>query len=463
MSWREAIPQGIAPVLVLLVACLVLLLREVILRRAMARDPVTGALTLEALRARVRPMLRHRRTRHGAMFMIKVVHQAELSAMFDIAGNQALQAMVAGRLREVAPDCLVARYGWYSFLVWAADTDRWAARELAPHIVEQLSWPYEMNGQPLLVEFRVSVALYPDHGMLFEEVERGLLLAQINREEGAAESAWTMFEPAMLERQRHFRGLEHDLRVALASSSMDQFEVVFQPIWDSTTSSILGCEALLRWHHPLQGDISPALAIELAERTGLIVPLGAWMLETACAHAAQWPASWQVHVNLSVRQMQSAALTAQVAHALAASRLPPERLVLEITESVFISQYDRHVTTMNSLRARGIGIALDDFGVGYSSLTHLRKLPLDCVKLDRGFLVDIETDMVNRDVVLAVLVMCRSLGLSVVAEGVETAEQRRILDALGCHTMQGFLMGRPRSAADILELATACATEAAAA
>jgi len=451
VGFSDLVGQKGGQFLAFLVVCGLFVCREFMLRRRAARDSLTGALTFDALRRRVQPTLQ-RRTQHGAMFLIQVVHHAELSAMLDIADSQVLQAMVADRLRHVAPDCLVARYASYSFLVWASDTDRWAARELAPHIIEQLSWPYEMHGQPLLVEFRLAVALYPDHGSSIEELERSLLLAMLHVEEDS-ESAWTMFEPAMLERQRHFRGLEHDLRVALASSSMDQFEVYFQPLWDSPSSAIKGCEALLRWRHPLQGDISPALVIELAERTGLIVPLGAWVLETACSHAAAWPPSWQLHVNLSVRQMYSAALPVQVAHALAASRLPANRLVLEITESVFISQYDRHVATMNSLRARGIGVALDDFGVGYSSLTHLRKLPLDWVKLDRGFIGDIETDAVSRDVVLSVLVMCRALGLTVVAEGVETAGQRKILDALGCHLMQGFLLGRPAPASEIRELA----------
>lgn len=452
MGWSDLVGQRGVSALLLLVICVLFLCRELVLRRRMARDSLTGALTVDALHRRIQPSLQRGREQPGAMFLIQVVHHAELSAMLDIADNKALQAMVADRLRHVAPDCLVARYASYSFLVWASDTDRWAARELAPHIIEQLSWPYEMHGQPLLVEFRLAVALYPDHGSSIEELERSLLLAMLHVEEDS-ESAWTMFEPAMLERQRHFRGLEHDLRVALASSSMEQFEVFLQPLWDSPTATIKGCEALLRWRHPTQGEISPALVIELAERTGLIVPLGAWVLETACSHAADWPGSWQLHVNLSVRQMYSAALPVQVNHALAASRLPPNRLVLEITESLFISQYDRHVATMNSLRARGIGVALDDFGVGYSSLTHLRKLPLDWVKLDRGFIADIETDAVSRDVVLSVLVMCRALGLTVVAEGVETAGQRKILDALGCHLMQGFLLGRPSPAQDIRDLA----------
>jgi len=448
VGWIDQIGRNAVFASVLLVVCALFVCREVVLRRKWSRDTLTGAFTMDALRRRIGSSLRDG---PGAAFLVQVVHHAELSALLDIAENQALQAMVADRLRHVAPDCLVARYDSSSFLVWASDTDRWAASELAPHIVEQLSWPYDMRGQPLLVEFRLAVALCPDHGSSLEELERSLLLGMLHVEEDS-ESAWTMFEPDMLERQRHFRGLEHDLRMALASSSMDQFEVYFQPLWDSSSSVIKGCEALLRWHHPSQGDISPALVIELAERTGLIVPLGAWVLESACSHAAHWPSSWLLHVNLSVRQMYSAALPMQVDHALSVSRLPPKRLVLEITESLFISQYERHVATMNSLRARGISVALDDFGVGYSSLTHLRRLPLDWVKLDRGFLADIETDEVSRDVVRSVLAMCRALGLSVVAEGVETPGQREVLDALGCHLMQGFLLSKPSPAREIRNL-----------
>lgn len=237
-------------------------------------------------------------------------------------------------------------------MVWAPDLDPRSARDVAPEVLDALSQPYELRGQPLIVGFRLSGALYAQHGACFDELERSLHIAMLHLDESAG-AAWNMFEPSMLEHQRHYQGLEHDLRVALVSSSMDQFEVCYQPVCDSVTGTIYGCEALLRWHHPVHGDVSPALVIELAERTGLIVPLGAWVLETACSRAITWPAAWRLHVNVSVRQMYADELPAQVALALAASRLSAQRLVLEITESLFIQQYERHVATLNGMRAKG--------------------------------------------------------------------------------------------------------------
>lgn len=427
------------PGLAIVAICVVFIFREYRLRRRLARDASTHALTPDSLRDKVQASIG--RVGQGAVFLVKLIHHPALSAMLSVEDNRALLAMVAERLQQQSDDFLVARHASDSFMVWAPATHAWEISEFAPHILEQLAWPYDLRGQPLIVDFRLAAAVYPDHGDSFDELERGVQIALMHMDEDGAH--WNVFEPAMLERQRHFQGLEHDLRVALASSSMDQFEIHYQPVFDTDTGNVEGCEALLRWHHPVHGNVSPAIAIELAERTGLIVQLGAWVLDTACARAVTWPAHWRLHVNLSVRQMYAEELPMQVAHTLANTRLAPHRLVLELTESVFILQYERHVATLNGLRARGVQVALDDFGVGYSSLTHLRRLPIDWVKVDRSFIAELESDTVSQELVSALLGMCRALGLLVVAEGIETEAQRDILSRLGCRYMQGFLLGRP--------------------
>ena len=451
MGLDDLVRQCLLPGMALIAICVVFfLIRERRLRSRLARDSSTNALTPDSLRDRAQSAMG--RVGQGAVFLVKLIHHPALSAMLAVEDNRALLAMVAERLQQQSEDFLVARYASDSFLIWAPAAHAWEIPEFGPHILEQLSWPYELRGQPLIVDFRLAAAVYPDHGDSFDELERGVQIAFMQMEEDGPH--WNVFEPAMLERQRHYQGLEHDLRVALASSSMDQFEIHYQPVFDTRTGNIEGCEALLRWHHPVHGNVSPAIAIELAERTGLIVALGAWVLDTACARAVTWPPHWRLHVNLSVRQMYADELPMQVAHTLANTRLAPHRLVLEITESVFILQYERHVATLNGLRARGVQVALDDFGAGYSSLTHLRRLPIDWVKVDRGFIAELESDTVSQEVVSALMGMCRALGLMVVAEGIETEAQRDILSRLGCRYMQGFLLGRPVPAHQIRVLAS---------
>ncbi|EWM40607.1 EAL domain protein [Bordetella holmesii 35009] len=212
------------------------------------------------------------RVGHGAIFLVKLIHHPALSAMLAVEDNRALLAMVAARLEQQSDDFLVARYASDSFLIWAPAVQAQEIPEFAPHILEQLSWPYELRGQPLIVDFRVAAAAYPDHGDSFDELERGVQISFMQMDVDGPH--WNVFEPAMLERQRHYQGLEHDLRVALASSSMDQFDIHYQPVFDTRTGNIEGCEALLRWQHPVHGNVSPGIAIELAERTGLIVGLG---------------------------------------------------------------------------------------------------------------------------------------------------------------------------------------------
>ncbi len=432
--------------------------RERALRRRLTRDELTGLLSQQELHRRVRAWLGQPQgtTRRGAFFLVSFEHYAQISAMLRAGEDQALLVQVADRISLVtrALGGMAARTGTDSFTVCVPGVDEEGAAQVSSKLLADLSVPYELGARPLIAVFRIGAALYPAHGRSVEELQRCVQVAMVPLKDRGGEG-WNLFDFRLLARQRDQQGLENDLRLALTTPSMEQFELYYQPVCDSATGVVQGCEALLRWHHPVLGSVSPAVTIELAERSGLIVPLGAWILERACSQAALWPAAWRVHVNLSVKQMNEDGLVQLVSDVLAATRLSPRKLVLEITESIFILHYERHVKILNTLREMGIGVALDDFGCGYSSLNHLRHLPIDWVKIDRSFISALESDAGSREVVSALFGLCQAMHLPVVAEGVETEGQREILKSLGCRVMQGFLLGRPAPAAEIQALAAA--------
>ncbi|KGE01536.1 diguanylate cyclase [Achromobacter sp. RTa] len=442
----------------LVVMCLIFARRERLLRRRLTCDELTGVLSQQELHRRARAWLgtSGERSRRGAFFLVGFEQYAEISAMLRAGEDQALLVQVGSRLSLIARALggMVARTGADAFTVCVPEVDEEGAAQVSAKLLEDLSAPYQLGGRPLIAVFRVGAALYPEHGRSVEELQRCVQVALVPLKERGG-PGWSLFDFRMLAHQRDRQGLENDLRLALTTPAMEQFELYYQPVCDSATGVVQGCEALLRWHHPVLGSVSPAVTIELAERSGLIVPLGAWILERACTQAAQWPAAWRVHVNLSVKQMNEDGLVDLVSTVLAGARLAPRKLVLEITESIFILHYEQHVKVLNALRAKGIGVALDDFGCGYSSLNHLRSLPIDWVKIDRSFISALESDAGSREVVSALFGLCQAMHLPVVAEGVETEGQREILKSLGCRVMQGFLLGRPAPASEIQALASA--------
>ena len=426
------------------------------LRHRLTRDEATGVLSQRELQRRARLAGQAEAMPAAALFLVRFEQYAEISAMLRAGEDQALLALVAQRLSLVARALggIVGRCGLDTFTVCVPDVDEQGAAQVSTKLLEDLGASYELGGRPLIAVFRVGAALYPEHGRTVEELQRCVQVSMVPLKEREG-PGWNMFDFRLLARQQDRQGLENDLRLALTTRNMEQFELYYQPVCDSASGLVEGCEALLRWHHPVLGSVSPAVTIELAERSGLIVPLGAWILERACSQATQWPAAWRVHVNLSVKQMNEDGLVQLVADVLAETKLAARKLVLEVTESIFILHYERHVKILNTLRAKGIGVALDDFGCGYSSLNHLRHLPIDWVKIDRSFISALESDAGSREVVSALFGLCQAMHLPVVAEGVETEGQREILKALGCRVMQGFLLGRPAPAAEIQALASA--------
>ena len=257
---------------------------------------------------------------------------------------------------------------------------------------------------------------------------------------GVTESRGT--EEAPPDRARLVEGV--GLRRAL---EQEQFAVLYQPVVSLETGKMVGAEALLRWHDPQRGLIGPDQFVPLAEETGLIVPIGTWVLERACRDAAGWnevsAVPLSVSVNVSGRQLEAPGLVAAVERALGNSGLPAARLILEITETALIGDFDASLANLDALRQLGIGLAIDDFGTGYSSLSYLSRLPVDVIKIDKSFVRGLATDSAGATIVTAITTMIRTLGFRVLAEGVETHEQAAALRTMPCDLVQGFFFARP--------------------
>jgi diguanylate cyclase (GGDEF)-like protein/PAS domain S-box-containing protein len=361
-----------------------------------------------------------------------------------------LLRLVAQRLRgELGERDFAARIGGDEFAVVldAAGAPE-AIDATAAQIVETLSQPYAIDGIEVTIGASVGVALFPADGASADELTKNADLALYQaKSEGRRRHRFFQqdLQRAALER----RELEADLRGALAER---QLEVHYQPLVDISGRKVTGFEALLRWRHPTRGMIAPNDFIPIAEANGLIVPIGEWVLRTACADAANWPDEIAVAVNLSAIQFRAANLTQTVISALAQSGLAPQRLEVEITESALLADTAATAATLHALRRFGVRVALDDFGTGYSSLSHLRGFPFDKIKIDRSFVKDLAKRRDCTAIITAISSLAHSLGIATTAEGVETAEQLDFLRAQGCTQAQGFLFSPARPRADLAEL-----------
>ena len=286
--------------------------------------------------------------------------------------------------------------------------------------------------------------MYPEHGAASTLVTHAESAVRAAKATGGA--TYCFFEPRMLAGARDQRELLHDLRLAL---SLGQLELYYQPKIDAPSGEITGVEALLRWHHPQRGMVSPVVFIPMAERFGLINALGNWVIHEACRQARAWRDEglrMRVAINLSAHQLRQPDLADRIGDALVLHQINPKLLTCEITESVAMDDDDATLKVFDKLKQLGVHISIDDFGTGYSSLAYLRKLPAEELKIDRSFVLDLETSSDARAVVDAVVKLAQALGLKVVAEGVETEAQNQILRALGCDQLQGFLFAKPMSA-----------------
>lgn len=364
--------------------------------------------------------------------------------------GDALIRHVANRLREVAPGDVIARLGGDEFVLLHQFTGNLNQLERrAQTLIQQISRPYTVNGNSLLIGASVGIAVYPTHDDDAEQLLKKADLA-LYRAKADGRGACRMFEPSMGVQAIVRRELEFDLRQAVKN---DEFEINYQPIYDLAQGRFTVCEALVRWRHPKRGLLGPGEFIAVAEEIGLIVDIGKFVLKKACRECATWPDDVSVAVNISPVQFRRGDIVTSVAEALAESGLPASRLELELTESVLLQDVAFTSLTMRLLHMRQVTISLDDFGTGYSSLSYMNELPLSKVKIDRSFLAAID---VNQKALLMLRGLTRlssELGLTVVVEGVETESQLRLITtATSAQLVQGYLFSRPLPAIEVGEV-----------
>jgi predicted signal transduction protein with EAL and GGDEF domain len=356
---------------------------------------------------------------------------------------------IADRIRScLKPSDLIARLGGDEFAVIQTKVETTAdVLAFVTRIHEAIRRPYRCLGHQLSTDASIGIALAPQDGANLDQLIKNADLAMYGAK-AEGRRTYRFFVPAMDARAKARLTMEQDLRQAMVDSG---FEIHYQPLVNLHTNDVAGCEALLRWRHPSRGMVSPAEFIPVAEDTGLINDIGDWVLRTACAEAATWPAHVRLAVNVSPVQLKCATLALKIAGALAASGLEPRRLELEITEAVLIRDDEAALSILHQLRSIGVRIALDDFGTGYSSLSYLKRFPFDKIKIDRCFVADIAEASGSPVIVQAIVNIASASNMTTVAEGVETGAQREMLRALGCTEMQGYLFSAPKAARDVRE------------
>jgi diguanylate cyclase (GGDEF)-like protein len=354
-------------------------------------------------------------------------------------GDELLKA-VAGRLRHCVGDAgTVARVGGDEFAIVQTGVDQPKdAAALAQQVCEAIRAPFDINGHVVIVDVSVGISHAPTDGLepnvLLKNADMALYRAKAD-----GRGTYRFFESQMDACMHARRNLELALRSALGNN---EFELYYQPLIDLQHDDVIGCEALIRWHHPERGLVPPLEFIPLAEEIGLIIRIGEWVIRQACEDAATWPNHVKVAINLSPIQLTSPSLVSVVMNALARSRLKPERLELEITEAVLMRNTDQVLETLHQLRSLGARISMDDFGTGYSSLSYLRSFPFDKIKIDRSFIKGLP-DSDSIAIVRAVTGLAHSLSMTTTAEGVETRQQLDQVRALGCTEMQGYVFSPP--------------------
>ncbi|MBV8921331.1 bifunctional diguanylate cyclase/phosphodiesterase [Bradyrhizobium sp.] len=377
-----------------------------------------------------------------AILMLDLDRFKNVNDSLGHAAGDALLQQVAERLRSALQGAdVLARLGGDEFAIIQVECDDQHASsiDLAQRISRLIAEPFQLPGHRVEIGTSIGIAVAPEHGSRQEELLKKADLA-LYRSKSAGRNCYTLYDDAMRAELEARNTLEGDLRDAVARC---QFEVHYQPFYDIQSGRRRGLEALVRWRHPKRGLVPPDQFIPLAEETGLIVPLGEWIIRQACDDATTWPADIKLAVNLSPVQFKEAELFDVMQSALAKSGLAPERLEVEITESVLLEQAAENLAFIERLKSIGISLALDDFGTGYSSLSYLTTFPFDKIKIDKSFIRNLTERHEGYAIISSVVTLARGLNMAVTAEGVETPEQLDMLRSLGVNFAQGYLLGRP--------------------
>jgi diguanylate cyclase (GGDEF)-like protein len=391
-----------------------------------------------------------KRVRRGERLAVLYLDLDYLKRVNDTLGHPAgdrLLKGVADRLRGCVRDIdVVARLSGDEFaIIQSSINDPSDAADLAIRIRNIISEPFDLDGHQVKVDISIGVSMAPDDAAELDGLLRAADTALYDAK-NTGRGTYSFYKQEMNERMQTRGVLEQDLHSALVNGELELF---YQPVVSLQTNEIVSCEALLRWHHPERGLISPADFIPVAEEMGLIIPIGEWVLRTACAEAATWPDHVQVAVNISSTQLANKNLVNVIVGAIASSGIKPNRLELELTESILIKNTFATQATLKSLHEFGVQFAMDDFGTGYSSLGYLLSFPFNKIKIDRSFIAGLPDKKESYAIVGAIAGLARNLGMRVTAEGVETAQQLEQVRILGCTEMQGYLFSKPRPAQEI--------------
>jgi diguanylate cyclase (GGDEF)-like protein len=420
-------------------------------------DPLTGLANRALLHSHIEQALARRR-RDGSDAAVLFIDLDDFKAVNDTLGHGAGDELLCEVARRLAAVCresdLIARTGGDEFAVLLHPASVESIAATAARLLGSLRRSHVARDRVVSVSASIGAATLAD-----DDREAGHVLARADIAMYAAKRAGKatvrVFEPFMQFEVEERLNLLEDLRSAI---ERDEFVLYFQPIVRLRTQDIVGLEALLRWYHPTRGLLSPAVFMPYVEESGLIVPIGAWVLRAATAAAAKWDrahclqAPLMLSVNVSVMQLQGESFVQDVRRALDASGLPPEQLVLEVTETTLIAEPEVVARVLSELREDGIRVAIDDFGAGFSSLSHLTRLPVDVLKIDQSFIQLLDSRSEDSELVAAMCKIGRTLGFQVVAEGIETSSQLHQLDRMGCDYGQGYLLGYPAPGHDVDDL-----------
>lgn len=406
-------------------------------------DPLTGLPNRALARLRFEQAAQDAE-RSGRQLALMVLDLDHFKVVNDSLGHpvgDALLQAVAQRLQALLRSAdTLSRFGGDEFLILLTGLEEGAhASRVAAEVVQALSDPFELGGVSVNCGGSVGVALFPADARAFDELVKRADMAMYRAKE-SGRNGFQFFDDSLHKAVQQQLGLDADMRQALAQG--DQFFLAYQPQFHLATGACVGVEALIRWRHPTRGLVSPAQFIPQAERSGFIVPLGAWVLDAACQQASAWRdqgVNLRISVNVSSLQIKRGGFAQQFDAKLAAYRLPPSAIELELTESLLVDDSSDTARALNALVDQGVQLAIDDFGTGYSNLGYLRRFQIGRLKIDRSFVAPLDGEHPDEAIVKAIVQMASSLGMDTLAEGIETEEQRQRLMRLGCQHAQGFL------------------------